>query len=66
MASTGAQCEHINHVNTQLPYSMVAAGVSCLGFVLAGFIQNAVIVLPICLAVLYIALLVIRNSQKKA
>ena len=65
MASTGAQCDHINHVSTQLPYSMLAAAVSFVGFVLAGFIQNALIVLPICVALLFIVLLVIRSMQKK-
>ena len=65
MASTGAQCDHINHVNTQLPYSMTAAGVSFLGFVLAGYIQNALVVLPVCVAVLFVILLIIKNVQKK-
>ena len=65
MASTGAQCEHINHVSTQLPYTLVAAAVSFAGFVLAGIIQNALIVLPICFAVLFIALLGIKYFQKK-
>lgn len=65
MASTGAQCEHINHVSTQLPYTLVAAAVSFAGFVLAGIIQNALIVLPICLAVLFVVLLAIRHFQKK-
>ena len=66
MASTGAQCEHINHVSTQLPYSLLSAGVSFLGFVLAGYIQNALIVLPICFAVMFVTLLVIRAKQKAA
>ena len=65
MASTGAQCEHINHVKTQLPYSMLAAGVSFVGFVLAGIIQNAWIVLPICLVLMFAALLVIRKKVGK-
>ena len=65
MASTGAQCEHINHVSTQLPYTLVAAAVSFAGFVLAGIIQNALIVLPICLVVLFVVLLAIRHFQKK-
>ena len=64
MASTGAQCEHINHVSTQLPYSLLSAGVSFLGFVLAGYIQNWMIVLPICLVVMFVTLLVIRGKQK--
>ena len=65
MASTGAQCEHINHVSTQLPYTLVAAGVSFAGFVLAGVVQNALIVLPICLGMLFVALLAIKHFQKK-
>ena len=64
MASTGAQCEHINHVNTQLPYAMLSAGVSFVGFVLAGIIQNWMIVLPICLVMMFVTLLVIRAKQK--
>ena len=63
MASTGAQCEHINHVNTQLPYAMLSAGVSFVGFLLAGFIQSAWIVLPICLVLLFGALLLIKKKQ---
>ena len=66
MASTGAQCEHINHVSTQLPYSLLAAAVSFAGFVMAGYIQNALIVLPICLAIMFVILLVIRSKQKTA
>ena len=64
MASTGAQCEHINHVSTQLPYSMLTAAVSFVGFLLAGYIPNAWIVLPVCLALLTAILLVIRKVQK--
>ena len=65
MASTGAQCEHINHVNTQLPYTMLSAGVSFVGFVLAGMIQNAWIVLPICLALMFVSLLIIKKKVGK-
>lgn len=64
MASTGAQCEHINHVSTQLPYTLLSAAVSFLGFVLAGFIQSAWIVLPICFVLMLIVLLVIRKTQR--
>lgn len=64
MASTGAQCEHINHVSTQLPYTGLSAAVSFLGFVLAGFIQSAWIVLPICFVLMLIVLLVIRKTQR--
>ena len=65
MASTGAQCDHINHVKTQLPYSLLAAGVSFVGFILAGMIQNWMIVLPICLVLMFVILLGIRFAQQK-
>ena len=45
MASAGAQCDHVNHVSTQLPYAMTVAGVSFVSFIVAGFVQNAVICL---------------------
>ena len=64
MASTGAQCDHINHVQTQLPYVLTVCGVSFVGFVLAGFVQNWMIVLPVCLVLLVATLFVIRSSKK--
>ena len=69
MASAGAQCEHVNHVSTQLPYAMVAAAVSFLSFILAGFIQNPWIVLPIAIALMVGLIMFIRilnNYQQKA
>ncbi|MBR2387536.1 MAG: Na+/H+ antiporter NhaC family protein [Clostridia bacterium] len=47
MASAGAQCNHVNHVATQLPYAVTVAAVSFVCFIIAGFIQNWLIVLPI-------------------
>ncbi len=47
MASAGAQCNHMNHVSTQLPYVIVVAVISCLTYVIAGFIQNPVVPLII-------------------
>ena len=64
MASTGGQCDHINHVQTQLPYVLTVCGISFVGFILAGFIQNWMIVLPISLALLVVTLFVIRGSKK--
>ena len=63
MASTGAQCDHINHVNTQLPYAMLSASVSFVGFILAGLIQSWIVVLPICLVLMFVILLVIKKKQ---
>ncbi len=47
MSSAGAQCDHINHVNTQLPYAITVAAISFICYVIAGFVQNAVIMLAI-------------------
>lgn len=65
MASTGGQCDHINHVNTQLPYALTVAGISFGGYILAGFVQSAWIVLPVSLAVLVGVLLIIKAVQAK-
>ena len=65
MASAGADCDHIAHVNTQLPYALTVAGVTFVGYILAGFVQNAWIVLPVSLALMTGTLLVIRSSQNK-
>lgn len=40
MASAGAQCNHINHVSTQLPYALTVAAVSFVTYIVAGFVQN--------------------------
>ena len=67
MASAGAQCDHVTHVSTQLPYAMVAAAVSFVGYIIAGFVPNAIIVLPISLALLVGVLFVMRAvTNKKA
>ncbi len=65
MASTGGQCDHINHVNTQLPYALTVAAVSFGGYILAGFVQSAWIVLPVSLAALIGVLFIIKAVQAK-
>lgn len=61
MASAGAQCEHVNHVSTQLPYAVVAAAVSFVTYIMAGFVQTAWIALPLGIVLMVVALFVIRN-----
>ncbi len=63
MSSAGAQCNHINHVSTQLPYAITVAIISFVGYLLAGFIQSLV-VLPICIAILLVALFVLKYKVK--
>ena len=65
MASAGADCNHIGHVSTQLPYALTVAGVSFLGYLLVGFVQKVWIVLPVAVVMMLATLLVIRTVQKK-
>nr|WP_288696943.1 Na+/H+ antiporter NhaC family protein [uncultured Dorea sp.] len=65
MASAGAQCNHVNHVSTQLPYAMTVAAVSFVTYVIAGFVQNAWICLPIGIILMTGTLLVIRAITGK-
>ena len=65
MASAGADCNHIGHVSTQLPYAMTVAGVSFLGYLLASFVQTVWIVLPTAVVMMLAILLVIQTVQKK-
>mgnify|MGYP002671881562 CR=1 FL=1 len=61
MASAGAQCDHVTHVSTQLPYAFTVAGVSFVSYLIAGLIPNAVIVLPIAIVLMIGTLLVMRK-----
>ena len=47
MASAGAQCNHVNHVSTQLPYAVSVAAISFITYIVAGFVQSAWISLPV-------------------
>ncbi len=60
MASTGAQCDHVNHVSTQLPYVFTVAGVSAVGYLLAGFVQNVFVVLGVSIVLMLAVLFGIR------
>lgn len=64
MASAGAQCNHINHVNTQLPYAITVAAVSFCTYIVAGFAQSAWIALPFGIILLLAVLLVMKNRNQ--
>lgn len=73
MASAGSQCDHVNHVSTQLPYAMTVAAISFLTFIVAGLTSklpiavSAGISLVFGLALLFIVLTMIKkNTAKKA
>ncbi len=64
MSSAGAQCNHLNHVSTQLPYAITVAVISFVLYVLAAFIQNAVILLAAGVVITVAVLFVIKALTK--
>ena len=64
MASAGAQCDHVNHVSTQLPYAITCAAVSCVSYIVAGFVPNAYIALPVAILLMLGTLVVIKLINK--
>ena len=65
MASTGAQCDHVNHVSTQLPYALTVAAVCVVGYLLSGFVHNVFIVLGFSLVLMLAVLFAIRFFAKR-
>ncbi len=65
MASAGAQCDHVNHVFTQMPYAFTVAGVCAVGFLIAGYVSNVFAVLGISIALMIAVLLFIRLMSKR-
>ncbi len=68
MASAGAQCNHLNHVSTQLPYAITVAAVSFVAYLFTGFVQNAWICLPVAIVLMLVTLFIIKaiTSKKSA
>ena len=68
MASAGAQCKHVNHVTTQLPYALLVSVISFITYIVAGFSQSALISLPVGIVLLLAALFAIRglNPQNES
>ena len=65
MASAGGQCNHVNHVSTQLPYALTVAAVSFVTYIVAGFVQSAFIALPVGIVLTIGTLLVLRKIYGK-
>ena len=69
MSSAGAHCDHINHVNTQLPYALTVAAVCGVGYLLAGIIGfqtqsiAALASTPLTLIVIVAVVLFVRRTQ---
>lgn len=65
MASAGAQCFHLNHVNTQLPYTLTVAAISAVAFILAGFTRNLFISWIVGIVLLVGVLLLAKKHEQK-
>ncbi|MGN1080934.1 MAG: Na+/H+ antiporter NhaC family protein, partial [Acutalibacteraceae bacterium] len=65
MSSAGAQCNHINHVSTQLPYALTVAAVSFASYIIAGFVKSWLIALPIAIVLMIATLFVIKKLTSK-
>ena len=65
MASAGANCNHIEHVRTQLPYAVTVALISFVNFIIAGFVKNAWICLPIGIVMTIVVLFILRATVGK-
>lgn len=65
MASAGAQCDHVTHVSTQLPYALTVAGVSFIAYLIAGFVPNSFIALPIAIVLMIGTLLLMKKVMSK-
>ena len=66
MSSAGAECNHLNHVSTQMPYSVTVAAISFVMFVIAGFVQNIWICLPLGIALTIGVVYAIKYIDKYA
>ena len=65
MASAGAQCNHVDHVNTQLPYAITVAAVSFVSYIVAGLVVKWQIALPISIVLMVATLFVMRAMACK-
>lgn len=65
MASTGAQCDHVNHVSTQLPYALTVAAVCAVGYIISGFVQNVFVVMGSSVILMIATLFVMRMIMSR-
>ncbi len=66
MSSAGAQCDHIAHVSTQMPYAITCAGISFVTYLVAGFVKNAAVSLVIGAALTLVVMFTLHIAQKGA
>lgn len=65
MSSAGGQCNHLNHVSTQLPYAISVAAISFVMYIVSGFVQKVYIVLPIGIVLTVAFLFVMKAAMVK-
>ncbi len=65
MSSAGAQCDHINHVSTQLPYALTVAGISFVSYIIAAFVNNVYISLAAAVVLTVVTLFIIKAITNK-
>ncbi|MCI9449215.1 MAG: Na+/H+ antiporter NhaC family protein [Clostridiales bacterium] len=65
MSSAGAECDHINHVSTQIPYALTVAAISFVSYIIAAFVKSWYITLPISILLTIGTLFVIKNITKE-
>ena len=66
MSSAGAQCNHINHVSTQMPYALTCAAVSAVTYIIAGLIRNAAISLVVGFVILLAVMFIFKVAGGKS
>lgn len=66
MASAGAECNHVNHVNTQLPYALSVALVSFISFIVAGFTRSGLLSFALGAAIIVGGLVIVKKMQSKS
>ena len=64
MSSAGAQCNHINHVSTQMPYALTCAAVSAVTYIIAGLIRNALISFAIGFVIMFSVMLIFKAAGR--
>ena len=65
MASAGAQCDHVTHVSTQLPYALTVAAVSAVTYIVAGFFPSAFIALPVGIALMIGVMIIVKLTHRE-
>ena len=65
MASAGAQCDHVVHVGTQLPYVLLVAAVSFVSYLIAPFIGTSWVSLPIAIVLMLASLLFLKVASSR-